>query len=157
MLSFQFWYSGHLKLTFRSRTGTVGHPLADLCNLISPWTISNAADSWPRVHADEAFLSPSNPKSTAADFPGLPTREQVVEWYCETAGFQIPDDELTWAASFALFRDSIIFQGIAARFATGQATSEKAKAYGDEMKPFAEMSWKMVLEAKAKQESQAKL
>ena len=137
--------------------GTVGHPLADLCNLISvsadlsqswkddavthgtdpnsrnqPWTISDATPSWPRVHADRAFLDPSNSESEASKYPGLPTREQAVKWYCEETGFDLSDQELTWAASFALFRDSIIFQGIAARYATRQATSESAKKYGDE-------------------------
>ena len=80
-----------------------------------------------------------------------------MQWYCETSGFDIPDEELTWAASFALFRDSIIFQGIAARYAVRQATNEKAKQYGDEMQPFAEMAWRTVQEAKAKQSSQSKL
>ena len=101
-----------------------------------------------------------------------------MRWYCETSGFNIPDEELTWAASFALFRDSIIFQGIAARYvyigipidpgctliscysfryAVRQASNEKAKQYGAERKPFADMAWEMVKAAKAKQGSQAKL
>lgn len=137
--------------------GTVGHPLADLCNLIQPWTISNTTPSWPRIHGDEAFLDPSDPKSKASKFPGLPTGEQVVKWYTETAGFDIPEEELTWAASFALFRDAIIFQGIAARYATRQATSDSAQKYGAERTPFAEMAWKTVEDAKAKQGTQSKL
>ncbi|KAK3703710.1 hypothetical protein LTR37_014288 [Vermiconidia calcicola] len=136
---------------------TVGHPLADLTNLIQPWTISNATPSWPRIHADRAFLDPQNPESKNSEFPGLPTREEAVQWYRETAGFDIPEKELTWAVSFALFRDSIIFQGIAARYAVRQASNEKAKQYGAERKPFAEMGFKMVQEAKKQQESQAKL
>lgn len=112
--------------------GTVGHPLADLCNLIQPWTISNTTPDWPRIHADEAFLDSSDSKSKAKEFPGLPSREQVVKWYTETTGFDISEEELTWAASFALFRDAIIFQGIAARYAARQATSDSAQQYGAE-------------------------
>lgn len=80
-----------------------------------------------------------------------------MKWYTETAGFDIPEQELTWAASFALFRDSIIFQGIAARYATRQATSDSAQKYGAERKPFAEMAWSTVKDAKAKQGGQSKL
>ena len=130
---------------------TVGHPLADLCNLIQPWNISNATPSWPRIHADPAFLDPSHPQSRSGDFPGLPTREQAVHWYAETTGVDVPDSELTWAISFALFRDSIIFQGIAARYAVRQASNEKARQYGAERGPFAEMAHAMILAAKQKQ------
>ena len=136
---------------------TVGHPFADLTNLVQPWTISNATPDWPRIHADRAFIEPSRSDSQNSDFPGLPTREQAVQWYAETAGSEISDKEFTWAASFAIFRDSIIFQGIAARYAVRQASNEKAKQYGAEMKPFAEMAWKMVQDAKAKQGSQSEL
>lgn len=136
---------------------TVGHPLADLCNLIQPWNISNATPSWPRIHADKAFLRPDHPESRNNEFPGLPTREQAVQWYAETAGWKVSDEELTWAVSFALFRDSIIFQGIAARYAVRQASNERARQYGAEMAPFAEMGWKMVEAAKEKQGGQAKL
>lgn len=136
---------------------TIGHPLADLTNLTQPWTISNTTRSWPRVHADQAFLSPSHSESKNSQFPGLPTREQAVKWYTETVGFEIPDSELTWAASFALFRDSIIFQGIAARYAVRQASNEKAKLYGAERVPFAEMAWRTVEAAKEKQGNRSRL
>ena len=120
-------------------------------------TISNATPEWPRIHADEAFLDPSRPNSKSSDFPGLPTRDEAVRWYGKTAGFDVPAPELTWAVSFALFRDSIIFQGIAARYAVRQASNEKAKIYGNERRPFSEMSWKMVQAAKAQQSSQSRL
>ena len=130
---------------------TIGHPLADLCNLTEPWVITNNTPSWPRIHADEAFLPNNN------DYPGLPTREECISWYEEVAGFQIPAKELAWASSFGLFRDSIIFQGIAARYALRQASSEKAMAYGREMAPFAEMAWKLVLQTKDEKGGKSKL
>lgn len=125
---------------------TVGHPLADLTNLTQPWTITNNTPSWPRIHAEESFLN-----SKRSECPGLPTREECVQWYREEVGFEITAKDLAWATSFALFRDSIIFQGIAARYALRQASSEKAMQYGKEMKPFAEIAWKMVNEAKTEQ------
>jgi aminoglycoside phosphotransferase (APT) family kinase protein len=133
---------------------TIGHPFADLTNLIEPWTVSNATPSWPRIHADAAFVRDGD---KASKFPGLPSREEAVGWYEETAGFEIPARELAWATSFALFRDSIIFQGIAARYAVRQASSEKAMAYGRERGPFAEMSWEMVRKVKEADSGRSKL
>ncbi|KAF2206241.1 hypothetical protein CERZMDRAFT_91995 [Cercospora zeae-maydis SCOH1-5] len=136
---------------------TIGHPLADLTNLIQGWTISDATPSWPRTHADKAFLKPSNPKSTRKDWPGLPEHAECVEWYRQDTGFDISQQDLAWATAFALFRDSIIFQGIAARYATRQASSASAKQYADERSPFAEMGYQKMLEAKKKLGSQSKL
>ena len=39
-------------------------------------------------------------------------------------------------------------QGIAARYAVRQASSEKAKDYGDAMKPMAEVGWGFIKEVK---------
>ncbi|KAK4619862.1 Acyl-CoA dehydrogenase family member 11 [Fulvia fulva] len=136
---------------------TVGHPLADLTNLTQPWTISRATPSWPRKHGDEAFLDSSDPKSNAKQYPGLPTKEECVKWYEEDVGFKISEKDLAWATAFALFRDSIIFQGIAARCATRQASSAQAQSYAKERGPFAEMAWEKVKEAKNKLSSQSKL
>lgn len=136
---------------------TIGHPLADFTNLTQGWTISNSTPSWPRKHADEAFLNPSDPKSTHKDHPGLPTREECVKWYQEDVGFQVTEKDLAWATAFALFRDSIIFQGIAARYALGQASSAQAQAYGNERAPFAKMAWKKVEDAKSKTGATSKL
>lgn len=136
---------------------TIGHPLADLCNLNQGFTISNATKTWPRKHADYAFLDPSNSRSTWKEHPGLPTREECIKWYQEDVGFQVSEKDIAWATAFAMFRDSIIFQGIAARYAARQASSASAKEYGNERGPFAEMAWEKVGEAKAKLGTQSKL
>jgi aminoglycoside phosphotransferase (APT) family kinase protein len=136
---------------------TIGHPLADLTNLLSGWTISNATPSWPRKHADEAFLDPGHPQSTKKDFPGLPTHAQCVEWYRTDSGFAVSPQDLAWATAFALFRDSIIFQGIAARYAARQASSASAKEYGEERVPFARMARDKVHEATARLDTPSKL
>lgn len=136
---------------------TIGHPLGDLTNLLSPWTISNATPSWPRKHADEAFLHPSHPNSTANNYPGLPTHAECVQWYEQDVGFEVAKTDLAWATAFALFRDSIIFQGIAARYALRQASSAEAQSYGDERVPFAKMALQKVNEAKSKLVSKSML
>lgn len=136
---------------------TIGHPLADFTNLTQPWTISNTTDSWPRKHGDLAFLDPSDSKSTRKQHPGLPTREECMRWYQEDVGFSVSEKDLAWATAFALFRDAIIFQGIAARYAVRQASSASAKDYAKERAPFAEMAWQKVQEAKNTSRSQSRL
>jgi hypothetical protein len=47
-----------------------------------------------------------------------------------------------------MWRDSIIFQGIASRYAVRQASSEEAKKVGEEMVPAAEICWQLIQRAK---------
>jgi aminoglycoside phosphotransferase (APT) family kinase protein len=117
---------------------TIGHPLSDLSNLIVPWTIT--AFSADRRNASPAF-------APTASTPGLPSREQVVAWYAEVAGWD-PARDLAWGTAFAMFRDCIIFQGIASRYAVRQASSSEAKKVGEEMKPCAEICWELVTRAR---------
>ena len=51
---------------------------------------------------------------------------------------------MDWGDAFAAFRNSVIMQGIAARYAQRQASSEKAKEIGDLMGPFGEFSWSLI-------------
>ncbi|KAK2745564.1 hypothetical protein FQN57_003689 [Myotisia sp. PD_48] len=123
---------------------TIGHPLSDLANLIVPWTITafsvDRRNAWPAFHP-------------RADYPGLPTQAQVVDWYKDVAGWD-PKVDLAWAKAFALFRDSIIFQGIAARYATRQASSPVAKQVGQEMWHCSEICWDLVQRAKKDRKEQ---
>ncbi|KAF1846281.1 kinase-like protein [Cucurbitaria berberidis CBS 394.84] len=117
---------------------TIGHPLSDLSNLIVPWTLT--AFSTERRNSHPAF-------APSATTPGLPTRDQAIAWYAEMAGWG-PRPELAWGAAFAMFRDSIIFQGVASRYAVRQASSADARQVGEEMGPVAEICWELVRRAK---------
>ena len=75
--------------------------------------------------------------------PGLPTKEQCIEWYRETAGWD-PTPDMTWGDAFGIYRGSIIMQGIAARYAMRQASSARAREYAVQMKPFATVAWDLV-------------
>ena len=140
---------------------TIGHPLSDLSNLTVPWTISSF--STDRRNAHPAFAPPSFSSSPLSSlsatnnvFPGLPTRAQCITWYRDVAGWD-PTPEVPWGAAFAMFRDSIIFQGIAARYAKRQASSAQAKQVGDEMKPAAEICWRLIEEARRRGLARANL
>ncbi|KAF2013911.1 APH-domain-containing protein [Aaosphaeria arxii CBS 175.79] len=126
---------------------TIGHPLSDLSNLIAPWTVT--AFSPDRHHSHKNFAPGSST-------PGLPTPEQAVQWYAEVAGWH-PGSELDWSMAFAMWRDAIIFQGIASRYAVRQASSEQAKRVGEERGPSAEMAWELVGRVKGGQAARASL
>lgn len=119
---------------------TIGHPLSDVSNLLTPYTSANSkiAQSIGRAHV--GFKDGAT--------PGLPTKQQVLDWYYEVAGWRYTDTEIAWGDAFSTYRNAVIVQGIAARFAQRQASSEKAKEYASQMKPFGEVAWELVLACK---------
>ncbi|KAI1820103.1 phosphotransferase enzyme family protein [Xylaria intraflava] len=118
---------------------TVGHPLSDLGNLLMPFYTQEASRFYnPRI---DAFI----PGAT----PGLPTPELVLTWYKDAAGWD-PRPEMHWAMAFSVFRSSAICQGIAARYATRQASSAEAQKYAQAFKPLGELAWSLVEQERAK-------
>lgn len=77
----------------------------------------------------------------------MPSKDQLITWYSEVAGWD-PRGDITWGDAFGIYRGAVIMQGIAARYALRQASSEKAMEYGSQMKPFAEVAWDLVQERK---------
>lgn len=135
------------KGSFRSwEMSTIGHPLSDLANALMPFfsarTIQGPSET--RVpHAQADFL----PGAT----PGLPTPFQLAEIYAAAAGlgdgrWEGMEQELKWTQAFSTFRLSAICQGIAARAATRQASSAKAKQHAIARAPLAEFAWVLVQE-----------
>jgi aminoglycoside phosphotransferase (APT) family kinase protein len=118
---------------------TIGHPLSDLNNLLSPYTTAQSPKAQSIGRANQAFV----PGSTQ----GLPSKDQLIAWYSEAAGWD-PRPDITWGDAFNIYRGAIIMQGIAARYALRQASSTRAMDYGSQMKPFAELAWDLVQEYK---------
>ncbi|KAF8549965.1 APH-domain-containing protein [Imleria badia] len=101
---------------------TLGSPLADLGNLTQPWSIDakNIPDD-PLVrnyNLLKAF------KNTTKDVP-IPL-EDLEREYCHLINQAYPIEEMVFVRSWMLFRLAIISQGIAARLAKRQASSEHA-------------------------------
>ena len=129
---------------------TIGHPLSDLSNLLSPYSFAvNPPNSTMASRTNHAFKS-------SAYTPGLPSRTQCAQWYAEIAGWD-PAFELEWGDTFANFRNSVIMQGIAARYAQRQASSEKAKEIGSLMGPYGEFTWGLAERLISKRSSRAKI
>jgi aminoglycoside phosphotransferase (APT) family kinase protein len=118
---------------------TIGHPLSDLANLLQPLQLSA-----------EEQLEPTSPNG------GYPPLNTMLEWYQSEAGWD-PTPDFPFADAFCLWRTSIISQGIAARYARGQASSSEAKRYGQKMFPLGELSWKTVQQYEKSRQAKGRL
>ncbi|KAF7528025.1 hypothetical protein G7054_g10305 [Neopestalotiopsis clavispora] len=113
---------------------TVGHPLSDLANIMNPF--------YTAVMPGEKKYATSDAFQPGAT-PGLPDPETIMGWYAATAGWD-PRSEINWGMAFSIFRLAAICQGIAARVATKQASSEQARKHAESLGPLAEFAWKLV-------------
>ncbi len=129
---------------FSWEMSTLGHPLSDLSNLLSPFTFGIQ----PPTGELESRINPAFAPS--ASTPGLPSRSRCIDWYAEEARWR-PHQESRWGDCFGVFRNSVIMQGIAARWALRQASSEKAKEYATQMSPFGEFAWRLLQDLKGGQ------
>ena len=141
---------------------TIGHPLSDISNFLTPYFTAKL-DPARAVNVHPGFL----PRATR----GLPTPDEITSLYFSIADAPArnpsssleltlsqhsaradPRDrarELQWAQAFNIFRLSAVCQGIAARVAARQATSEQARRYGDGRASLADFAWELVQGVKA--------
>jgi aminoglycoside phosphotransferase (APT) family kinase protein len=96
---------------------TVGDPLMDLGSTVSYWI--EASDS---RFLQQFRMQPSN-------LPGMLTRREVVDYYCERMGFDLSDREWAFYEVFGLFRLAVILQQIYYRYHHKQTTNPKFKNY----------------------------
>ena len=125
---------------------TIGHPLSDVVNLVTPWTETTNSVG---VSSQTEFLRGKGP-------PGLPTVDQCVAWYRELAGWD-PEPGLAWGKAFRTFRTTVVMQGIGARYAARQASGGRAKEYGLQMIPYAEWALHQVEDVKRSVEESSKV
>lgn len=123
---------------------TIGHPLSDLINLTTPYFLTN----------DNAVKHV--PSFKPGNTPGLPTRDDLMRWYAEVAHWD-PNPDLSWGISFGFFRSACIYQGIAARWATRQASSAKARENSLARHPMADLAWETCKIAKEQSKEKSKL
>ncbi|GAA5999167.1 hypothetical protein JCM5350_001533 [Sporobolomyces pararoseus] len=107
---------------------TLGHPYSDLANLLQPFYVPVQPDGASMAYL--RGLRNIQPK----DLP-IPDDQTLLKLWCQELGEVDYDSEIsrgkTWEGciSFAFFRLAVITQGIAARFAQGNASSAKAGTY----------------------------
>ncbi|KAL5532039.1 hypothetical protein ACEPAF_5603 [Sanghuangporus sanghuang] len=115
---------------------TLGSPLVDLANLLMPWAVD------PRdVPGDDAGFHAVLSFGTV-DQPI--TLDEFEREYCRLMKQPYPITEMVFARSWMLFRLSIISQGIAARYARRQASSEKASTHVHLFPIFGELARKVL-------------
>jgi len=113
---------------------TLGSPLADLANLTQAWAV-------------DATMLPRSLKSTPLvgfknSVEGAPVPlEHLEREYCKLTRQPYPIEEMVFARSWMLFRLAVITQGIAARYARRQASSEKAYMYVQVFPLLGHLAW----------------
>ncbi|CAN6612243.1 hypothetical protein TRVA0_005S00716 [Trichomonascus vanleenenianus] len=111
---------------------TIGHPLADLGNLLMPYSIP--------AEARKKLMGSMNAEIDA------PTLVENLRRYQEAAGWD-PAQFWTFAQVYAHLRLAVIIHGIKARHAVGQASSAKAAEHAATLHIFAELAYKTIKEA----------
>ncbi|CAG8538068.1 3689_t:CDS:2 [Gigaspora rosea] len=110
---------------------TIGHPLSDLSNLLMNFFVKDIPDSPILGLRDVKNLS-------------IPSANELIQVYCEKSGRQYPIPNFEFAIAFTFFRTAVILQGIAARIARNQASSEKAKKYANLFKDTSLMGFEII-------------
>ncbi|RSH93386.1 hypothetical protein EHS25_007742 [Saitozyma podzolica] len=134
---------------------TLGSPLADLGNLLLPWSFppissGTAADTDLAQRAESSLMI--GLKGLRTEESGLPLREELERWM-----WTWPIAGMGWVRSWILFRLAIIAQGIAARAALGQASSADARADNRAFDFFGRMAWEAKKEAEKEERVVARL
>ena len=97
---------------------TVGDPLMDLGGMLSYWVEAD----------DDEFFQMFRRQPTTE--PGMWTRAQFVERYCERMGFEITPVQWRFYEVFGLFRLAVIAQQIWYRYFHRQTTNEAYAVFG---------------------------
>ncbi|EJD08019.1 kinase-like protein [Fomitiporia mediterranea MF3/22] len=114
---------------------TLGSPLVDLANLLMPWSV-NPND----IPDDGAGFGHSLLTFESGQIPA--SIEELEREYCSLTNQSYPVEGIVFARSWMVFRLSIISQGIAARYALRQASSEKASIHVQLFPLFGELARK---------------
>ena len=107
---------------------TLGHPLGDLAyNLLPYFNDSHEFNGIKGLNHEEL---------------GIPHLTEYVQEYCNRTGR--PQFDLTFYMVFSLFRSAAIAEGIAARAASGIASSENAMEAGAMTRTYAEKGCSLI-------------
>lgn len=136
---------------------TIGHPLSDIVNLTFNFFMVRA-NALPANRDLEFPYFPNGPAFLPGATPGLPTSEELLGWYVEASGGKYdPRPDMNWGFAFGMLRAAAIMQGIAARVARRQASSEVAGRYAGSFRSLGELAWRLVEEEKGRAKQKGKL
>ncbi|TPX51234.1 hypothetical protein SeMB42_g01994 [Synchytrium endobioticum] len=95
---------------------SIGHPLADLANFTMYWYL-------PAVGSGIGLKGAPRPLP-------VPEVEALLRYYCKLAERPYPIPNWNFCVAFSIFRNALISQGVAARYARRQASSASAQEIG---------------------------
>jgi aminoglycoside phosphotransferase (APT) family kinase protein len=98
---------------------TVGDPMMDLAGALAYWIQAD----------DDAFFREFRRQPTTT--PGMWTRGEVVDWYCDRRGIEMTPERWRFYEAFGLFRLAVIIQQIWYRFVHGQTHNQAYAGFGD--------------------------
>lgn len=98
---------------------TLGDPLMDLAGALAYWTQAD----------DDEFFMMFRRQPTHE--PGMLTRAEVQDYYCDRMGLTVTADQWRWYEVFGLFRLAVIIQQIYYRYVHKQTTNEQFAIFGD--------------------------
>ncbi|MAU83929.1 phosphotransferase family protein [Gordonia sp. Z-3] len=97
---------------------TLGDPLMDVAGSLAYW-----------VQADDDDATQAM-RRVPTNLPGMITRAEFVERYCDRMGFDMTPEKWRWYEAFGHFRLAVIAQQIYYRYYHGQTTNERFGALG---------------------------
>ncbi len=100
---------------------TLGDPLMDLGGNLAYWVTPTDDEGFQLVRRQ-----PSN-------LPGMFSRAEFVEYYCEQMGFSVTPEEWRFYEVYGLFRFAVIAQQIYYRYFHGQTTNPMYALFGQAM------------------------
>jgi len=98
---------------------TRGDPLMDLAGSMAYWVQADDDQYWQLMRRVPTHL------------PGMFTRAEFVERYCEQMGYRLTPEQWRFYEVFGLFRLAVIAQQIYYRYVLGQTTNEAYAVFGD--------------------------
>ncbi|MEE4025612.1 phosphotransferase family protein [Gordonia sp. PKS22-38] len=97
---------------------TLGDPLMDVAGSMAYWVQADDDEQLQLM------------RRVPTNLPGMLTRAEFVERYCERMGLEMTPDRWKWYEAFGQFRSAVIAQQIYYRYYHGQTTNERFKAIG---------------------------
>ncbi|AZG45586.1 phosphotransferase family protein [Gordonia insulae] len=91
---------------------TLGDPLMDVAGSLAYWVQADDDDRRQMM------------RRVPTNLPGMITRAEFVEYYCQRMGFEMTPERWRWYEVFGFFRSAVIAQQIYYRYYHGQTTNE---------------------------------
>lgn len=105
---------------------TIGHPMLDMANLCAMYNGDYSTEENVKKGVFGGLKDLPEKENE-----GIPSESELLQHYSQLVNRAYPDPYWNFYSGFYYWRGAIIAQGIAARYAVGQASNPLAKLYGE--------------------------